>query len=65
MRYKIEYLAVAVVVHTKTPFGAIITDVATEARKGGATAKTLFGANSFRIRDMNDAGKIVASEMIA
>ncbi len=62
MRYTIEYLAAAVVVHSKTPFAENLADIATEARNGAATAKTLFGADSFQIRDMSNEGKVVATE---
>lgn len=62
MRYKIEYLAQASVVHLKTPFASNLAGVAAEARGARATAKTLFGASSFQIRDMDDEGKIVVAE---
>ena len=62
MRYKIEYLAQKAVVHLKTPYASNLDGVAAEARSGRATAKTLFGANSFQIRDMDDEGKVVVAE---
>lgn len=62
MRYKIEYLARAAVVHLKTPYAATLDAVAGEARSGAATAKALFGADSFQIRDMNEDGKVVMTE---
>jgi hypothetical protein len=65
MSYKIEYLAGAGVVHSKTPYASNLADITAEARKSGVTAKTLFGASSFQIRDMNDVGKVVVSEAIA
>jgi hypothetical protein len=36
--------------------------VAGEARSGAATAKALFGADGFQIRDMNEDGKVVMTE---
>lgn len=62
MSFKIEYLASSAVVHVKTPFTANLDGVTSEARSGGATAKALFGADSFQIRDMNEDGKVVLSE---
>lgn len=62
MRYKIEYLAHAAVVHMKTPYAATLDAVAGEARNGAATAKALFGADGFQIRDMTDDGKVVLTE---
>ena len=62
MRYKIEYLVQQAIVHRKLPFADDISGVTAEARSGGAAAKTLFGARSFQIRDMQDAGKIVLLE---
>ena len=62
MRYKIEYLAHAAVVHLKTPYGASLDAVAGEARNGAATARALFGADGFQIRDMNEDGKVVMIE---
>jgi len=61
MRYKIEYLAMESIVHLKMPFAATLGGVTAEARSGGATAKALFGASGFQIRDTED-GKIVVSE---
>lgn len=62
MRYKIEYLLQQSIVHRKSPFASDIDGVTAEARKGGVTAKTLFGANGFQIRDMQDEGRIVLLE---
>lgn len=61
MRYKIEYLAHASIMHLKMPFALTLAGVTDEARSGGATAKTLFGASGFQIRDAED-GKVVVSE---
>ena len=63
-RYKIEYLAATAVVHSKTPYASDLATIATEARNSAATAKTLFGASSFQIRDMNDEGKVVVTEPV-
>jgi hypothetical protein len=65
MSFKIEYLASSAVVHVKTPFTASLEGVAGEARSGGATAKTLFGADGFQIRDMSEDGKVVLSETMS
>jgi hypothetical protein len=62
VRYKIEYLSHAAVVHLKTPYAATLDAVAGEARSGAATAKALFGADGFQIRDMNEDGKVVMTE---
>lgn len=62
MSFKIEYLAASAVVHVKTPFTANLEGVAGEARGGGATAKALFGADGFQIRDLSADGKVVLSE---
>lgn len=62
MAFKIEYLSDAAVVHVKTPFASNLVDVANEARNGSATAKTLFGASAFQVRDLGDDGKVVMSE---
>ena len=64
MSFKIEYLASSAVVHVKTPFTANLEGVAGEARSGSATAKTLFGADGFQIRDMSADGKVVLSETL-
>jgi len=64
MSFKIEYLASAAVVHVKTPFTANLDGVTGEARSGSATAKALFGADGFQIRDMNADGKVVLSESL-
>lgn len=64
MPYSIEYVARGAVVHVKTPFAATIDSVAGEARGGAATAKVLFGADGFQIRDTGDAGKVVLSEPV-
>ena len=61
MRYMIEYLAQASIVHLKMPFALTLAGVTDEARRGSVTAKTLFGASGFRIRDTKD-GEIVAYE---
>ena len=65
MSFKIEYLASSAVVHVKTPFTANLAGVTSEARSGGATAKALFGADGFQIRDMSEDGKVVLSENLA
>ena len=62
MPYTIEYLARGAVVHVKTPFAANVESVTSEARSGAATAKALFGADGFQIRDASEAGKVILSE---
>jgi len=62
MPYTIEYVARGAVVHVKTPFTANLEGVKGEARSGAATAKALFGADGFQIRDASEAGKVILSE---
>ena len=62
MPYSIEYVAHGAVVHVKTPFAATLDSVTGEARGGAATAKALFGADGFQIRDKGDDGKVVLTE---
>jgi hypothetical protein len=64
MPYTIEYVARGAVVHVKRPFASALDNVTGEARSGGATAKALFGADGFQIRDANDAGKVVLTEAL-
>jgi hypothetical protein len=65
MNYTIEYVASGAVVHVKTPFASTLDIVAGEARNGAATAKTLFGADGFQIRETSDAGKVVLAEAMS
>ena len=62
MSYTIEYVARGAVVHVKTPFASALESVAGEARGGAATAKALFGADCFQIRDKGEDGKVVLTE---
>ena len=62
MPYSIEYMARGAVVHVKAPFAATLESVTGEARSGAATAKALFGADGFQIRDTSDADKVVLTE---
>lgn len=62
MPYSIEYVARGAVVHVKTPYASSLEGVAGEARGGAATARALFGADGFQIRDVNDAGKVLLAE---
>ncbi|MBI3439444.1 MAG: hypothetical protein HY054_12490 [Proteobacteria bacterium] len=62
MPYSIEYMARGAVVHVKTPYASVLESVAGEARGGGATAKALFGADGFQIRDKGEDGKVVLAE---
>ena len=62
MPYTIEYLARGAVVHVKTPYAANVESVTSEARSGAATAKALFGADGFQIRDVSETDKVVLSE---
>jgi hypothetical protein len=62
MPYSIEYVARGAVVHVKTPYASALEGVAGEARGGAATAKALFGADGFQIRDKGEDGKVVLTE---
>jgi hypothetical protein len=64
MSYSIEYVARGAVVHVKRPFASALDTVTGEARSGAATAKALFGADGFQIRDVSDAGRVVLAEAV-
>ena len=65
VRYHIEYLALTGVVHHKTPYALSLDGAASEARSGGTSARTRFGASSFQIRDLSKDGEIVVTENLA
>lgn len=66
MRYRIEYL----ITQTEAVCSAVESSADLEAaqwqaRLGGADARLRFGAAAFQIRDLRDAGRIVALETFA